>query len=78
MSEILTKPADDWEAITPSDSTGLYYRGIYIGVGGDVALMNKRGTAVTFKNMAAGIYYPLSPIKVMATNTTATDIVGLI
>lgn len=78
MSEILTKPADDFEAVTPSDTQGVYYRGIYIGVSGDVVLVNKRGVAVTFKNAQAGSVIPASPHRVMATNTTATDLVGMI
>lgn len=65
-------------AVTPSDATELQYEAIWIGVGGDVAVIFKNDSAaVTLKNVASG-----EPIigcikKVMSTNTTATNIVGL-
>lgn len=81
--------ADTFVAITPSDSTTYAptdpatggrssFRAIYVGVGGDVALMPAGSTtAVTFKNVPTGTLLPVQPIKVMATNTTATNLVGL-
>jgi hypothetical protein len=65
-------------AITPSDTTILDACAIYVGVGGDVAVMPAGGTsAVTFKNAPAGSVIPLTVVKVMSTNTTATNMVGV-
>jgi len=67
-------------AITPSDTVGATFaepRGIYVGVAGDVTMIlpGKSG-GVLFKNMAAG-EHPFAPIQVLATGTTATDILAL-
>lgn len=69
-------------AITPSDSDD--YKGgivVYVGVGGDVAIVPFQGdgsTAVTFKNLPAGACVPVVARKVMSTNTTATNLVGVV
>lgn len=74
----MTDPAYGAKAVTPSDSTNLSgVRALYIGVSGDVAIMAPgSGTAVTFKSVAVGIL-PVQCRRVMATGTTATDIVAL-
>lgn len=78
MSEI-TRPAGNAEAVIASDSTTLSgVRGIYIGGAGNVAfLFPGQKTAVTFTGVTAGLILPVQPVKVMSTNTTATDIVAL-
>ncbi len=81
-----TEPAYSAAAVTPSDSvalsttsTGLPCRGLFIGTGGDVAVKLANDTvAVTFKNVSSGSLLPLCALYVMATNTTATDIVALL
>lgn len=74
----MTDPAYGGVAVTPSDSTSLSgVRALYVGVAGDVAVtMKGSSTAVTFKAVPVGIL-PIQVSKVMATNTTATDIVAL-
>lgn len=71
-------PANDFVAITPSDSTSLTYpcRAIYVGVSGDVTCLNALGTAITFKAVPVGIL-PVQTSRVNATNTTATNMVAL-
>ena len=70
-------PASDAATVTPSDSTILSARALYIGVTGNVAVIPLGGTvAVTFSNVPVGIL-PVSVSKVMSTNTTATSIVAL-
>lgn len=66
-------------AVTPSDVTVLEVtQGLYVGVGGNVALILAGDTvAVTFKNVAQGAIMPVAATKVMSTNTTATDLVAL-
>jgi len=65
-------------AITPSDTVQQTYRGIYVGGAGDVAVvMEGGGAAVTFKAPPVGTLLPVRTSKVMATNTTATLLLGL-
>lgn len=66
----------DAEAVTPSDSTQVGYSGLYVGTTGDVAVTTHKGTVVTFKTVPAGQIIPVGVAKVMATNTTASNIVG--
>lgn len=65
-------------ALTTSDTTTLSgVRGLYIGVSGDVAVITAdKSTAVTFKSVPVGVL-PIEVVKVMATNTTATNILAL-
>ena len=72
----------DAQAVTPSDSTVVSFFGFYVGATGDVAVMpswqesEPTPTAVTFKSVPAGAIIPLSVCRIMATNTSATNIVG--
>lgn len=80
-------------AVTPSDtkdvtnSTGdaapNYAKALYVGVTGDVAIVaagdngnSGNGTSVTFKAVPVG-WFPIQVRRIMATGTTATNIVGL-
>ena len=68
-------------AITPSDTTGINCRAIYVGGAGNVAINTSvaGGTAVTFTAPPVGSIIPigLDNGRVMATNTTATLLIGL-
>ena len=66
-------------AITPSDTTPMTCRAIYVGGAGNVALKSAYGAAVTFTAVPVGTILPvgLDNGQVMATNTTATLLVGL-
>lgn len=78
---VLDAPATKAFAITPHDSTNFSenVRGIYVGVGGDVVIVCKDGeSAITFKNAVTGSVIPVRAIRVNSTNTTATNLVGLI
>lgn len=70
--------ASDGVAVTPSDTVEQNLSALYIGGGGDVAVKGLSGTAVTFKNVAAGTILPIVVNRVMSTNTTATSIVGFV
>lgn len=78
MSEI-TRPAGNAEAVTASDSTTLSgVRGVYVGGAGNVAMtFPGQSSAVTFVGVSAGTILPVQPVKIMSTNTTATDILAL-
>lgn len=75
----LTSPASQAESISPSDSTELAHatRGLYVGQTGNVRAKTVTGEIVMFANMQGGLLYPVRIVQVMATGTTATDLVGL-
>lgn len=73
-------PAFDFFAVTPSDSVDFargLCRGIYVGVTGNVAIVNQNGTATTFVGVPAGSVLPVNCRRINSTNTTATSIVAL-
>lgn len=72
-------PASGGETVTPHDTNELtsVSRGLYVGVGGNVAVVMADGTALTFVGVAAGTLLPLRVKQVKATNTTATSMVAV-
>ncbi len=82
----LTSPASIGFAITPDDATdlALVTRAIHVGGGGDIAVVFREGdgaggfAAVTLKAVPSGSMLPIRVKQVMATGTTATDIVGVV
>lgn len=75
----LNAPASDGFAITPHDSNELTRvpRAIYVGTGGSIVLTTAKGNDLTFKNVPSGSVLSVRALKVKATNTTATDLIGL-
>lgn len=75
----LTSPATAAEEITPDDTFELAFvtRAVYAGQGGDMNVMLKSGDTVVLRNLQAGVIYPLRVTHVLATGTTANDIIGL-
>lgn len=68
-----------YAAVTPSDTVALtvpVYR-VYVGVTGDIAVKGPGDSAaVTFKAVPAGWFtFPGQVTTIMATNTTATNMV---
>lgn len=78
--KVIEGPANSAVAVTPSDSTELdITRGVYVGTGGDLAVvMADDSLAVTFVAVPSGVLLPIRVLKVMSTNTTASDILALI
>lgn len=71
-------PATLAVAVTPSDATVLSAtRALFVGTGGDVAVTMAGGGDVTFTNVPDGTTLPISVTKVLATGTTASDIVAM-
>lgn len=67
-------------AVTPSDTTIINCRAIYVGGAGNVAVKCTSGaTAVTFTAPPVGTILPININggQIMATNTTATLLVAL-
>lgn len=68
----------DLKPITPSDSVVITpTKGLYLGAGGNVALMMANGRSVTVNNLAGGIIHPISCTMVKVTGTTATNILAV-
>lgn len=64
-------------AITPNDTTAVKFKGIYVGTTGNLTVLFTGDTvATTLNNVPVGVYqFEIS--KVLATGTTATNLVGL-
>jgi hypothetical protein len=70
-------PGQNAVAVTPSDTTIVGCRSLYIGVTGDVTLDLPGGaTSVLFKAVPVGIL-PVAALRVKATGTAATNIVAI-
>lgn len=68
---------DRQEVITPSDSVNLAEpMVVYCGGSGNVVLVDKANTAVTYA-VIAGQTLPVLAKRINATNTTATPLIGI-
>jgi hypothetical protein len=66
------------KAITPSDTASNKFKAIYVGGAGNLAVTDiGNGAAVTFTAPPVGSIIPIETSLVMATNTTATLLIGL-
>jgi hypothetical protein len=75
----LTAPVTKSEVITPNDAQTLNHvtRGLYVGQGGDVTVRMLSGEVTTLANAQSGVLYPLRITQVLATGTTATNLLGM-
>ena len=79
-SPSLSGPASHAFAVSPSDSSLLSEttRGLYVGTSGDIACLTLSGASITFSAVQAGTLLPMRLTKVMATGTTASNIIALV
>jgi len=72
-------PAQDAAAIVPNDATVLDppARALWVGTAGNLTVVTRLGTEVTFSNVPAGTLIEVSVSKVKSTSTTAGSIVGM-
>ncbi len=77
-------PSVQFAPVTPTDNKQLTYHGksasakaFYIGGAGNLAIQDDTGTSVVFIGVIAGVIYPISSNVVMATGTTASNIIAL-
>lgn len=81
QSSSIVAPAASMFAITPSDTDEVVtvVRAIFVGVAGDVSVIDTANNTVVHKNCAAGSYIgPFRVKQVKATGTTATNLVGYV
>lgn len=66
-------------SVTPNDSSDLSVatRAIMVAGDGNVAVETVDGDTGTLPALVAGVPYPIRAVKILATGTTATGIVGL-
>jgi hypothetical protein len=74
-----TAPVRRGFAITTNDGVDLSAetRAIYVGGAGSVRLVLSSGDDVTFAGLLAGTLLPVRALRVKATGTTATQLLGL-
>jgi hypothetical protein len=77
----MSHPVTSYErafAVTPSDTTVIDCEAFHVGTAGAVTVVPKRGgAAVTLAGCLAGQVYSIACAKIMATGTTASNIVAL-
>jgi hypothetical protein len=64
--------------VTPDDSTDLAITGaiIFVGTGGNLEVTTMSGDTVVYKNLPDAYTLPVQVKRVLATNTTADDIIA--
>lgn len=75
----LSAPVERAVAITPDNDATLTImtRALYVGGAGNLRVLTAGGDDVTLSGIQAGSMIPIRVVKVFATSTTATAIVGL-
>jgi hypothetical protein len=74
----LNSPARRATEVTPSDADELPFvsRWLYVGAAGDLRLTTVEGDTITMRNVPAGSWQYVMARQVLATGTTAADIVA--
>ncbi|MGC8518471.1 MAG: spike base protein, RCAP_Rcc01079 family [Steroidobacteraceae bacterium] len=74
----LLSPALNALEVTPSNTAALPFlsKRLWVGGAGNVALLTAGGQSVIYAGVPAGTYLNVRTAQVMATNTTATNIVA--
>ena len=73
-------PAQGAAAVTPNDGANLAVagsRGLWVGGAGNVAVVTAQGDSVTFTGVPAGYLLQVAVSRVLATGTTATNLLAL-
>ena len=73
-------PARDAFTVTPSDTVNFttVARSLYFGGAGTATIVTGNGVTVLFSGIVAGTVLQVNAIRINATGTTATLIVGLV
>jgi hypothetical protein len=71
-----TSPGESAVAVTPSDSTGVKSRALFVGGAGDLSVTMTSGQDCVFTGVLAGTLLPIS-VRVVKAATTATNIVAI-
>lgn len=80
FGDTVSSPANRAVAVTPSDTVALadIPKALYVGTGGAIVMRGKSDTADrTWKNVPSGALLPFRAEYILATGTTAADILAL-
>lgn len=69
-------PGESAVAVTPSDTTAVHSRALFVGGAGNLTVTMKDGNDAVFTGVLAGTLLPISVQKVKAA-TTATNITAV-
>ncbi len=61
-------------SVTPGTAYGEFATWLYVGVTGDVSIIEWDGTVITIPGLAAGVWHPIYSVQVNTAGTTATSI----
>ena len=77
--ELLSSPCDNAVAITPNNDVDLTYvtRAVWVGGAGAINVITSRGQTVLIAGIQAGTLLPIRVSRVLASSTSATNIVGM-
>ena len=70
--------ADTAATVTTSDTGPNVFTRLYIGGAGNVAVVTEAGNTVTFTAVPVGTQLEIRVKQILATGTTATNIVGML
>jgi hypothetical protein len=70
----VANPGDFGAAILNSAGVQVWSRAVYVGVTGNLAVKTLKGTTVTLVGLAAGVWHAMRIEQVIATGTTADEI----
>jgi hypothetical protein len=70
--------ADTAATVTTSDTGPNVFTRLYIGGAGNVAVVTEAGNTVTFTAVPVGTQLDIRVKQILATGTTATNIVGML
>lgn len=75
----ISAPATRAVQAVPSDTETLPFlpRALYVGGAGDLAMRGRGGGDTIWRNVPAGTLLPFRAAMILATGTTATDILAL-
>jgi hypothetical protein len=73
----LTSPPEHGAVVVPDADLCHVTRALYVGGGGNLRVRLQDGSELTLANVPAGTLIPIRVVRVLATGTSATQIVGL-
>lgn len=73
-SRIMSGPVR-MRTVTLDTPYGEFATWLYVGVTGDVSLIEWDGTTITLTGLVAGVWHPIYSLQVNSAGTTATNIV---
>lgn len=77
-TQLSSLTADTAATVTPSDTGPNVFTRLYIGGAGNVAVVTEAGNTVTFTAVPVGTHLDIRVKQILATGTTATNIVGML